>query len=305
MSEKTGNEVCPSLIISPLEYGGNMVPKWKRFKVRFMNYLEAFMPKASKKRKVALLLHFMGDDGFELLSSFNLNQDEQEDIELVLEKFDSFFLPKLNVTYERFLFFTRRQKENESFEQFMVALKNLSSSCEFGQLNEELVRDIFVSGIEDSALRESLLRIENLTIDSALKHCQAKELAVRRNEKIKPQMDVAELQNNKGVLKDMVRTGRVCRQCGYQHTHGKCPARGKTCNNCKKMGHFGKMCRNVHEIDIGNDSASTGKQVIDEVRDSYLKIDSISVGSNAVWKEYLTINDVNIEFKIDSGHNVM
>ena len=164
------------------------------------------------------------------------------------------------------------------------------------------MRDIFVSGIEDSALRESLLRIENLTIDSALKHCQAKELAVRRNEKIKPQMDVAELQNNKGVLKDMVRTGRVCRQCGYQHTHGKCPARGKTCNNCKKMGHFGKMCRTVHEIDIGNDSASTGKQVtIDEVRDNYLKIDSISVGSNAVWKEYLTINDVNIEFKIDSG----
>ena len=196
--------------------------------------------------------------------------------------------------------FTRRQKENESFEQFMVALKNLSSSCEFGQLNEELVRDIFMSGIEDSALRESLLRIENLTIDSALKHSQAKELAVRRNEKIKPQMDVAELQNNKGVLKDMVRTGRVCRQCGYQHTHGKCPARGKTCNNCKKMGHFGKMCRNVHEIGIGNDSASTGKQVIDEVRDNYLKIDSISVGSNAVWKEYLTINDVNIEFKIDS-----
>ena len=39
--------------------------------------------------------------------------------------------------------------------------------------------------------------------------------------------------------------------------------------------------------------------------DNYLKIDSISVGSNAAWNNYFLINQVYIEFKMIVVHNVM
>ena len=33
-----------------------------------------------------------------------------------------------------------------------------------------------------------------------------------------------------------------CKFCSYSHKRGSCPAYGKTCNNCKKKGHFPKYC---------------------------------------------------------------
>jgi hypothetical protein len=35
-----------------------------------------------------------------------------------------------------------------------------------------------------------------------------------------------------------------CRNCGGEFPHAsKCPALGKTCNFCRKMNHFAKVCR--------------------------------------------------------------
>ena len=37
-----------------------------------------------------------------------------------------------------------------------------------------------------------------------------------------------------------------CRNCGGEFPHAsKCPAVGKTCNFCRKMNHFEKVCRST------------------------------------------------------------
>ena len=46
-----------------------------------------------------------------------------------------------------------------------------------------------------------------------------------------------------------------CQYCGRSHTPRQCPAYGKACASCGKMGHFKKVCmskRNhaVHEVEI-------------------------------------------------------
>ena len=39
-------------------------------------------------------------------------------------------------------------------------------------------------------------------------------------------------------------TKRKCNNCGYDWPHvQRCPAQGKVCNNCKRVGHFEQVCR--------------------------------------------------------------
>lgn len=41
---------------------------------------------------------------------------------------------------------------------------------------------------------------------------------------------------------------KTCRSCGGEYPHnGVCPAKGKTCNYCKTLNHFNKMCRKRRE----------------------------------------------------------
>ena len=48
-----------------------------------------------------------------------------------------------------------------------------------------------------------------------------------------------------------------CDKCGYKHSKDNCPAKGRMCNHCKKVGHFYKMCRGragkgkvVHQVQM-------------------------------------------------------
>ena len=46
-----------------------------------------------------------------------------------------------------------------------------------------------------------------------------------------------------------------CKYCGGSHAPRQCPAYGKSCASCGKMGHFKKVCRSrkdctVHEVEV-------------------------------------------------------
>ena len=68
-------------------------------------------------------------------------------VETVIEKFDAYCKPKRNVTYERFMFNSRKQQKNESIDEYIVTLKNLIINCEYQQLTDSLLKDAIVMGI--------------------------------------------------------------------------------------------------------------------------------------------------------------
>nr|CAI5838372.1 unnamed protein product [Callosobruchus analis] len=72
--------------------------------------------------------------------------EERHKLKMVLEEFDKYFLPKRNISYERFKCFTRKQMPTESFEQFVTDLKNKARSCEFGELKDSPIKDMFTCG---------------------------------------------------------------------------------------------------------------------------------------------------------------
>ena len=39
-------------------------------------------------------------------------------------------------------------------------------------------------------------------------------------------------------------TPKTCYNCGGEYPHSfRCPAEGRECNNCHKLGHFARVCR--------------------------------------------------------------
>lgn len=62
-----------------------------------------------------------------------------------------------NVLRERYNFFQRCQTAEENFWQFLGDVRRLAESCDFQNLEDSLVRDRLVFGVNNSDLREQLL----------------------------------------------------------------------------------------------------------------------------------------------------
>ena len=65
----------------------------------------------------------------------------------IIEKFDDYCIQHKNITFLRHNFFTHRQVEGQSFDEFVTSLRKVSTNCEFGALNSSLIRDIIVDGV--------------------------------------------------------------------------------------------------------------------------------------------------------------
>ncbi|KAG5888158.1 hypothetical protein JTB14_038284 [Gonioctena quinquepunctata] len=93
-------------------------------------------------------------------------------------------LPKKNLSYERFTYFTRKKSDGESIEQFVIDLKNKARSCEFGDLKESLIKDIMTCGLRSRNHREKLLQENEITLEDAVKMCLAVEKSREQSSQI-------------------------------------------------------------------------------------------------------------------------
>jgi len=97
-----------------------------------------------------------------------MTADERQDADVILTKLSEYFIPKRNKIYERYVFNSRSQKADESFDQFLTALRKLVAICEFGSFEDEMLRDRIVIGLRDHGHRERLLRESTLTLQRLL-----------------------------------------------------------------------------------------------------------------------------------------
>ena len=78
---------------------------------------------------------------------------------------------------ERRKFFWKNQHDNETFGQFMTELRNLASTCEFGDLHESLLLYKVVDRIRSDKIRDVTLRkgVE-ITLQKAINICQTEQI---------------------------------------------------------------------------------------------------------------------------------
>ena len=129
-------------------------------------------PQASEEKdkevQVNTLIYAMGEDADDILRSFRLSAADSKKYDTVKVKFDTHFVKRRNVIYERAKFNLRRQGDGESVDSFITALYGLAEYCGYGNLHNEMIRDRIVVGIRDSSLAEKLKLDSELTLTKAV-----------------------------------------------------------------------------------------------------------------------------------------
>ena len=64
--------------------------------------------------------------------------------ENVLAKLDTYFNPKINITFERYVFKKASQEEGESASNYVTRLRRLGKTCEYGTRLDEETRHQFI-----------------------------------------------------------------------------------------------------------------------------------------------------------------
>jgi len=81
--------------------------------------------------------------------------------------FEAHCVGEVNVVYERYLFYKRKQENGETFDSFVAELRKLVKTCDFGAAEDSTVRDRIVMGIRDDTTRRKLLQTRKLDLKSS------------------------------------------------------------------------------------------------------------------------------------------
>ena len=123
----------------------------------------------------------MGHQAEDILTSLKLTQDELKKYDTVKAKLDSYFVIRRNVIFERSKFNKRVQLENETVDSFVTDLHCMAGHCQFGDINDELIRDRLVVGLRDTRLAERLQLDPELTLEKAVNQARQSE-AVKKQQ---------------------------------------------------------------------------------------------------------------------------
>ncbi|XP_028514411.1 uncharacterized protein K02A2.6 [Exaiptasia diaphana] len=304
-----------SHIKPPSQFDFRKPEGWTKWIQRFERYrIASGLNIAEGDQQVNTLLYTMGEEGDEIMKSFTFKKDEASDYRRVKEKFDDHFVATRNVIFERAKFNLRRQEQQESVDTFITALYSLSEHCEFGDLRKQLIRDRIVVGLADAKLSEKLQLDSKLTLEKAIEIARQSESVKKQQQVLRnpdqvnsspSQANVDAINTRKNGKPRNARNASKptasasasetrCQRCGNtNHKRSACPAKDAQCHNCNKKGHFSKVCR----------SAKVNAVETEETDDEYF-FGEISGGGNKAWKAKVKVNNVVIDFKLDSGADV-
>ena len=162
---------------SPFTFEGNLSEKWKTWKSGLIFiYVQQNQTKKSDKIKASILLTCIGEREREVYETFDFaNVADQLKLDSIHQKFESYCNPRSNTTIMRHKFFTYRQSEGQTFNDFVTELKKLSADCAFDTLKDSLIKDMIICGVSDHGLRERMLREPDINLEKASELGQAAE----------------------------------------------------------------------------------------------------------------------------------
>ncbi|KAJ8367779.1 hypothetical protein SKAU_G00078070 [Synaphobranchus kaupii] len=129
---------------------------WTRWLQSFETYLIALeLTDVSAARKKALLQHCLGVQGQRVLGTLGNSTDISYDTAVGL--LNTHFAAPQSALLWRFLLQQRHQLPGESVHQYVANLRGLASSCKFGALQDQMIRDQLIERTNNAKVRETLL----------------------------------------------------------------------------------------------------------------------------------------------------
>ncbi|UYV67074.1 hypothetical protein LAZ67_4003826, partial [Cordylochernes scorpioides] len=275
--------------------------------------------------KRATLLHCLGPNVQRIF--FNL-PDEKENYEQTKMALEKYFTPHKNVVTERFKFRQRVQKDDESIDNYLISLRELSKSCEFGNLEADMIRDQIIEKCNNKKLKEKLLQQENLTLSKTIDIARMLEISRKEIRLLEPQNDqtLNRVQNkpkkhynannfnkgrftNQGTPSFSGASKPKCYRCGLDtHSAQECGAKKMTCSYCNKLGHLFRACRNRPNQNNNRNHKNFNQSKVKTIQEENKtevgeSSDEYTYYTGAENKEKVQIDGSEINMIIDTGND--
>ncbi|XP_075741709.1 uncharacterized protein LOC142792083 [Rhipicephalus microplus] len=229
------------------------LPEFQQEDGNFEVYLKRFEVFAAandiaEDKKLPIFLTAIGEKAYVTLRSLLLPKTPAKtSFTEVVDVLKKHYAPKRSVVTERYRFHQRKQEPPETVADFIVELKELVATCEFGAFLTEALRDRLVAGIRTEGVRCRLLAMpdEEVTWERTCSVAMAMEAATQdtkemlqtsskgaavETEDIYWQRKISQpskapsreaptqfsWDKENGAAKEQ--TKRMCRRCGGQHS---------------------------------------------------------------------------------------
>lgn len=298
---------------SIFEYFDKSKVQWVRWLTRFEGAYAIIAPKSDQKK--SLLLHYIGTDTYDLLwDKLAPTTPEAKTYEQLVEILKNVFDPTPLEIVENYRFHLRKQADDETVEEFSIALRKLAIGCKFDTYLDTALRNQFVFGLASVRIQNRLLETDKLTVDSALKTAKTMELSAKGDAEIQEQKNaksavsyIHQKSTKKQKGKNPNANGKptkpdsskkeFCYRCGKKdHKADKCKHANTTCSFCSKKGHLQTVCF----------KAKAEKKQTNFIEDTEELDEIFHIHSNDRNKICidLNINNFVLGFEIDSGSPV-
>ena len=182
-----------------------------------------------------------------IVHNLGLSETQMKKPSAVIDALQRYVDGHINETVERCNFRRRTQQQGETFDDYLIALREMAKTCKFcsDTCMQKNIRDQVIEGLLDGDTVEDLLQEPDLTLTTAITKCRSGEAAKKNRSQMlaqEPELGVVatlqypQLPNQQG-------RPRTCPGCGgVQHKGGRArsPAYDKACSSCHKVGHFAR-----------------------------------------------------------------
>ena len=93
-----------------------------------------------------------------MYTHLDIAEADRKKVDKILQALERHFEPTRNIIYERYKFNTCEQDQGETVAQYITKLRQLASTCEFGVLENDIIRDRLVLGTKDLSTHAKMLR---------------------------------------------------------------------------------------------------------------------------------------------------
>ena len=271
-------------------WDGNQYESYKMFKNKASILLNGPYVYADGPSKVAAILSWLGDKGFQLYANTDWDRlgKDKTNWQHVLEAFSEHFRPCQTVMQAWYQLGNPYSQQCANQTDFMTRLKELAAEGGFSN-PEEIVKFLFLIHNTNQKVREYLIDKaeptktvhEFLTMARTVESQTATETLSKKLlanvggtsigavGKQKFQRPGTPGKKKPGYRQPSASPGRKCGKCGFSHKPNQCPAYGKTCKTCKGKNHFWKVCKTKNPNKLQKGGPRTSRKDQHEVGQEY------------------------------------
>ena len=147
----------------------------KRFKALCEFYFSGPLKEKSEEEQISYLQIWSGEEGIELVSTWNITSAERKKLTTYWQKFEDYVSPRSNFRLARYKLRTLIQEPGEPIDSYIKKLRILVKDCKYENADEHII-DTLIFGSNSKRVQSKLLEHDQtLTLDKAIDIARTEE----------------------------------------------------------------------------------------------------------------------------------